>query len=485
MSTDRNDTTPADGFAALFEQSGGTAPKSQRLSVGARVEVVVSRITKDSVFVDLDAKRPAFLDAVELSGPDGALMVKVGDKITAHVLEVGDRGGAVRLGRSLGKTNDVASLQLAREQGVAVEGKVVAVNKGGVEVEVGGVRAFCPMSQLDVRAVSDPTTLVNQSLTFRVTEVREGGRKVVLSRRAVLEAEAREAGARLLGALQVGAVTKGVVSGVREFGAFVDLGGLEGLVPASELSHESHIKPADVVSPGDLVEVQIKEIRPQEGGGARITLSLKALAPDPWESLSAVAPVGRVVAGTVTRTTDFGAFVRLAAGVEGLVHVSEIAGRVAPSKLYQPGQPLLVLVKSADAAARKISLVPAPEGASAGGAYAVPQVVRGSIVKAVVDKVESYGVFVQVEGVPGRAGRGLVPVADLGVQRGADLRKHFAEGAVVTAKVLETGDGRLRLSLRAVREDEERANYDGYQRGANTTQKLGTLGDLMAKKLKK
>jgi small subunit ribosomal protein S1 len=111
--------------------------------------------------------------------------------------------------------------------------------------------------------------------------------------------------------------------------------------------------------------------------------------------------------------------------------------------------------------------------------------VRGSIVKAVVDKIESYGVFVQVDGVPGKAGRGLVPMADLGVPRGADLRKHFSEGTVVTAKVLETGDGRLRLSLRAVKEDEERANYEGYQRGARTSQKLGTFADLLAKKLGK
>lgn len=485
MSTDRTDPSSSDGFAALFEQSGGSAPRSQRLTVGARVEAVVSRITKDAVFVDLDAKRPAYLEAVELTGPDGALTVKVGDKLSAHVVEVGARGGAVRLGRSLGKANDVASLQLAREQGMAVEGKVVAVNKGGVEVEVGGVKAFCPMSQLDTRPVADPTTLINQSLQFRVTEVREGGRKVVLSRRAVLEADAKEASARLLGSLQVGAVVKGAVSGVREFGAFVDLGGVEGLVPASELSHASHVKVADVVKPGDLVEVQVKEIRPQEGGGARITLSLKALAPDPWESLTAVAPVGRVVAGTVTRTTDFGVFVRLVDGVEGLVHVSELPGREPPAKRFQQGQPLLVLVKSADPAARKISLVPAPEGSAAGGAYAVPSVVRGSIVKAVVDKIESYGVFVQVDGVPGKAGRGLVPMADLGVPRGADLRKHFSEGAVVTAKVLETGDGRLRLSLRAVKEDEERANYEGYQRGARTSQKLGTFADLLAKKLGK
>ncbi len=482
-----DDTKGGDSFAALFEQQPKTpARRSKAWQVGERVEAPVVQITRDAVFVDLDEKRQAWIDPLELTSPEGVLTVRVGDRVAAHVVEVDARSGSVKLGRSLGKAGNVAALELARDQGIAVEGKVVAINKGGAEVELEGQRAFCPISQLDNRFVPDPAAFIGRSLRFRVSEVRDGGKSVVLSRRAVLEAEAREAQERVLKTLTPGATVKGSVTGVREFGAFVDLGGVEGLVPASELSHDTHVKPADVVKPGDILEVQVKDVRQHEGQ-ARITLSLKALSADPWTALDVIAPPGRVLAGTVTRVVDFGAFVRLAAGVEGLLHVSELPGRVEhPSKVLTPGQSLLVVVKSTDAAARKISLVPAAEGAEAGGAAQTLAVVPGAIVKAVVDRIESYGVFVQIAGTRGRAGRGLIPNAELGTPRGADVRKHFAEGATVTAKVLETGEGRLRLSIRAVKDDEERAAFEGYQtksRGAGP--KMGTLGDLMKMKLKK
>jgi small subunit ribosomal protein S1 len=194
-----------------------------------------------------------------------------------------------------------------------------------------------------------------------------------------------------------------------------------------------------------------------------------------------------VVAGTVTRVVDFGAFVRIAAGVEGLLHVSELPGRVEhPSKVLTPGQAIMVVVKSADATSRKISLIPAPEGAAAGSAAQAASVVPGAIVKAVVDRIESYGVFVQIEGTRGRAGRGLIPNSDLGTPRGSDVRKHFAEGATLMAKVVEIGDGRLRMSIRAIKDDEERAAYEGYQsKATGGTARMGTLGDLMKIKLKK
>ncbi|MEZ4408397.1 MAG: S1 RNA-binding domain-containing protein [Polyangiales bacterium] len=478
-----SDPKTDDSFASLFEQQsprGGQKPRP-RLAVGARVEGPVVQITRDAVFIDLDEKRQGYLDRTELLGADGALTVKVGDRLAASVVEVDARTGNVRLGRSLGKAGDVASLELAREQGLAVEGKVVAINKGGAEVEVGSTKAFCPVSQLDNRFVPDPSAFVGKSLRFRVTEVREGGRKVVLSRRLQLEAEGREAAERVLATLTVGATVKGPVTGVREFGAFVDLGGVEGLVPLSELSHDSAVRAADVVKPGDVVEVQVKEVRPGENGATpKITLSLKALSADPWEALSVVAPVGRVVAGTVTRVVDFGAFVRIAAGVEGLLHVSELSGRPEhPSKVFSTGQPVMVVVKSADAQARKVSLTLAPDGAAAGGTVSNARVVAGAVVKATVERIEPYGVFAQVEGTRGRAGRGLIPNAELGIPRGADVRKHFPEGTVVTAKVIETGEGRLRMSIKGVREDEERAAYEGYQGSQAVSGKLGTLGDLL------
>ena len=479
--------TKGGDFAALFEQQKTPARRTKGWAVGQRVEAAVVQITRAAVFVDLDEKRQAWIDPVELLGPNGVVTVKVGDVIAAHLVEVDPRSGSVKLGRSLGKAGNTAALELARNEGIAIEGKVVTINKGGAEVELeGGIKAFCPNSQLDNRYVTDPNTFVGRTLRFRVTEIRDGGKSVVLSRRAVVEAEAREAQERILKTLTPGTVIKGSVSGVREFGAFVDLGGAEGLIPASELSHDSHVRPSDVVSPGDVIEVQVKEIRQHEGQ-PRITLSLKALAADPWTALDVVAPPGRVVAGTVTRVVDFGAFVRIAAGVEGLLHVSELPGRVEhPSKVLAPGQAIMVVVKSADAAARKISLVPAPEGAAAGSAAHAASVVPGAIVKAVVDRIESYGVFVQIEGTRGRAGRGLIPNSDLGTPRGSDVRKHFAEGATLMAKVVEIGDGRLRMSIRAIKDDEERAAYEGYQsKATGGTARMGTLGDLMKIKLKK
>jgi small subunit ribosomal protein S1 len=476
-----------DSFAALFEQqSKRPTQRARSWHVGERVEARVVQVTPNAVFVDLDEKCQAWIDPAEIQGFGGALSVKVGDTLVAHVMEVDKRSGSVRLGRSLGKTGDVAAFELARDQGIAVEGKITAVNKGGAEVEVDGVRAFCPISQLDLRFVADTSSYVGRTLRFRVTEVRDGGRSVVLSRRALLEAEAREAHDRLLGALAPGMVVKGTVSGVREFGVFVDLGGIEGLVPASELSHDVQVKPADVVKPGDLLEVQVKEVRRQEGQEqVKITLSLKALAPDPWSALDVVAPVGRVVAGTVTRVVDFGVFVRLAAGVEGLLHRTELPGRVEhPSKMFAEGQPVLVVVKSVDAEARKIGLTLADEGAVVGAEVVRATLVPGAVVKGKVDRIEPFGVFVQIDGTKGRAGRGLIPNGDLGLQRGADVRKHFPEGTEVTAKVLEAGEGRLRLSIRALREDEERAAFDGYRQGARVAG-MGTLGDRLKAKMKK
>lgn len=485
-----SETKNEDSFAALFAEQEAPKKKSRgqgRVAVGAKIEGTVVQIDRDAVFVSLDEKRQGYFERAELVGPDGELTVKLGDRLTASVVEVDARTGNVRLGRSLGKVGDLASLELARDEGMSVEGKVVGVNKGGVEVEIGGTKGFCPVSQLDLRFVPDPAGYVGKTLKFRVIEVREGGRKIVLSRKAELEAEAREASERVLATVAVGATVKGPVTGVREFGAFVDLGGIEGLIPTSELSHDPAVKAGDVVKVGDVVEVQVKELRGGgELGAAKITLSLKALAQDPWEAISVVAPVGGVLAGTVTRVVEFGAFVRVAAGIEGLLHVTELSGRREhPSGLVTPGQNVLVVVKSVDAKARKLSLTLAPDGAAVGGVVAGARVILGAVVKATVERFEPYGVFVQIEGTRGRAGRGLIPNAELGLTRGADVRKHFSEGTVVTAKVVETGEGRLRLSIKGVREDEERAAFEGYQGSRLVTGKLGTLGDLLKNKLKR
>jgi small subunit ribosomal protein S1 len=491
MSTD--DKT-GDSFASLFEaETRGQKPqKARRLALGELVRAEIVQIGKDALFVEVASgpagqKRPqAFINIEDVRSADGTLTLKTGDTLEAVVVEI-TRTGDVRLGRTMGKPQGLAELETAHAAGVPVEGKVVGVNKGGLEVEVGGARAFCPISQADKGYLADPSTLVGQSHLFLVTELREGGKRIVVSRRAVLERDARAAAEQTLARLTVGATVKGSVSAVRDFGAFVDLGGVEGLIPLSELSHDRGTRASDMLTPGDAVEVQVREIKdgPLDKRGnktLKITLSLKALAADPWDAIDTLAPQGRVVRGSVVRVVDFGGFVRIAAGIEGLLHVSELGGKVShPSQVLKVGEPIDVVVRSVDRATKKISLAPAPEGLAVGAQANAPSIVVGALVTGVVDHVEPYGVFLQVDGTRGRVGRGLIPNAELGVARGADTRKLFPAGAKLTAKVLETGDGKLRLSLKAVKDDEERADFDGYREKAGG-ERLGTFADLLKKK---
>ncbi len=471
-----------DSFAALFEGQGASTPaRRKRVRVGDRLEAVVVQIGRDLVFVELDGKQQAFIEAAEVRDPDGTINVKEGETIRAHVVEVDDARGTVRLGRSLGRPGNLAAIEQAKETGVAVEGKVTGVNKGGLEVDLGGgARAFCPMSQADARFVEDANALVGQSLRFLVTDVRDGGKNVVVSRRALLQREASESAAKAMSDIIPGAILKGTVSSVRDFGAFVDLGGVEGMIPRSEIAHDRSVAVADALKPGDLVEVAVREVKdapPVKRGGPtkKITLSLKALAADPWEGLDIAE--GRVVSGTVVRSTEFGRFVRLAPGVEGLLHVSEL-GRDFKA---EEGEEVRVVVKKLDRQTKKIGLVPAPDGVEIGSTVANVSVELkvNAVLQGTVERIETYGIFVQVDGTKGRAGRGLVPNAELGVPRGTDLRKTFPEGTRVTAKVLETGEGRLRLSIKGAKDAEERADFEAAKGRQIVPKSLGTFADLL------
>ena len=481
-------------FASLFEAEAADKPskKLRPLAPGERLSVTVIQVGRDGVFVEvpdrggMGQRVQAYFHSADLRNAEGQIDVKPGDKLDAMVVEI-DASGSARLGRTAGKPAGLDALAAAHASQVPVEGKVAGVNKGGLDVEIGGLRGFCPMSQIDRGFVADPQAYVGRSLEFLVTEVRDGGKRVVLSRRAALELESKAKAAQTLAGLQVGAAVRGSVTAVRDFGAFVDLGGVEGLIPSSELSHDRGKKAADVLAPGDVVEVLVRDVKegpPNKRGEptTKITLSLKALAADPWLDIQQHAPVGKVVRGTVTRLMDFGAFVQLAPAIEGLLHVSELGGKIShPSAVLKPGEQLNVVVRSVDASARKISLAPAPEGLALGSDAQSPSFVVGAVVQGVVDRVEQYGVFLQVDGTRGRVGRGLIPNAELGVARGADLRKLFPPGTRLTAKVLETGEGKLRLSVKAVAADEERADFDGY-RASVSQSTLGTLGDLLRKR---
>jgi small subunit ribosomal protein S1 len=367
---DQTPRPPQEDFAALFaaaERSNAGAPRRSKLRPGDRVRGKIISLGGETVFVELEnGQGEGMLDLVELRDTKGQLLAKVGDTVDAVVAEAaGARSRMLVLRRSLGRgAGGVAELAQAFQHGIPVEGTVTGVNKGGVEVTVAGTRAFCPVSQLELRHVEDPGSFVGQKLLFRITRFEEEDRRgpnIVLSRRAVLEEESRTKAAETRAKLTVGSVVSGVVTALKDYGAFIDLGGVEGMLHVSEIGFRRVARPADVLSVGQHVSVQIIKIERKNDArkSEQIALSLKALETDPWESAAQSFTEGTRVQGTVTRVTDFGAFVELAPGVEGLVHVSELSdGRSQrqTKNAVKVGEPLTVTVKSVDRERRRLSL---------------------------------------------------------------------------------------------------------------------------------
>ena len=354
-------------FASLLAEFEKKAPRGRQREarVGDTVRGRVVSIGRDGAFVEVaGGKAEALLEMDDIRDDKGHINVQVGDTIEARVVEVGGKAGCAVLRRSLGRGPEArADLAQAAELRIPVEGTVSAVNKGGVEVQVAGVRGFCPISQLELRHVEDASTYIGQKLRFRVTkyEVDKRGANLVLSRRALLEEEQQAKAVETRGKLVVGAVLPGVVSSLRDFGAFVDLGGIEGLLPTSEISYDRGVKPGDLLSVGQPVEVQVLRVEKTDDARRpeKISLSLKALTQNPWDTALETLVPGTKVKGNVTRTEAFGAFVQLAPGVEGLVHIGELAGGKQARharELVKAGDALEVTVMSIDREKRRISL---------------------------------------------------------------------------------------------------------------------------------
>lgn len=356
-------------FAALLAEfegpdDGRSKKRRKEPQVGDSVRGKIISIGRDAAFVDIGAKSDGVIELSELRDADGKLMVKPMDEIEARVVEVGGPSGGVVLRRTFGRGGEgKAELEQAFELGVPVEGTVTAVNKGGVDVTIAGVRAFCPISQLDLRHVEDAGAYVGLKLRFRITKYEAGGPRLnmIVSRRALLEEEQAAKAAETRKSLEPGAVLRGKVTAIKDYGAFVDLGGVEGMLHKSELGFARVAHPKDVLSVGQEIEVQILKLekgddpkRPE-----RISLSLKSLEKDPWSDAASLYQEGARLRGTVKRLEQFGAFVEVAAGVEGLLHVSEL-GRGKPLRHAregtQVGAQLDVVVLAVDAEKRRLSL---------------------------------------------------------------------------------------------------------------------------------
>jgi small subunit ribosomal protein S1 len=394
-----NETKEANDFGAIlaeFEQGQPAAESAQAPKPGDKVSGKILSIGPEAAFVDLGGKAEGMIDLAQIKDAEGQLTVQVGDTLEATVTGVDSETGSLILKRRVGRGAEArAEIEQAHQNGIPVEGLVTAVVKGGVEVQVSGLRGFCPVSQLDLRYVEDPERFVGQRLTFRVTKYEEGGKgrrpNIILSRRALLEEEQKTKAAETREKLHPGAVVRGKVTSLTDYGAFLDLGGLEGMLHVSEIGYARTAHPKDVLNIGDELDVQILKIEPARGGkqGERISLSRKALEADPWRDAAARFPEGTKVKGRVMRLETFGAFIEVAPGLEGLAHISELgAGRRInhAREVLQLGQDVEVTVLGVDTAKRRISLslqgergareereapareAPSPRGAGGGGA---------------------------------------------------------------------------------------------------------------------
>jgi small subunit ribosomal protein S1 len=343
-------TNENDDFAAMFEAS----LRTKRLQPGQTVEGTIVAIGDDVAFVDVGAKGEATIALDELRDDEGALGVRVGDRIQATLTSM---TGGLTLSRKLQRGAATARrLEDAFRSGLPVEGKVDRTVKAGYEVSIARQRAFCPMSQIDIARQADPEVHVGRVYTFRIVEYQDGGRKFVVSRRAVLEEEQQARAAEVRRGIAPGAVMTGRVVSVREFGAFLDLGaGVQGLLHISEMGWSRVSNPSEVVTPGQ--EVTVKVLRVDEKTG-QIALGLKQLLADPWSAVDAKYKVGHACRGQVTRVAEFGVFVELEPGVTGLVPSSE-TGAGPEQDLRKPfpiGSEIQAIVLEVDPAGRRIRL---------------------------------------------------------------------------------------------------------------------------------
>lgn len=364
----KDDST--EDFAALLKEFD--EPQKQRrrsVQVGERIRGKIVSIGRDAVFVSLGLdKGEATLDLVELADGDGKVTAKVGDEIEAVVASVEGRADNIVLRRAFGRgaasaPERRADLAQAFQLGLPVEGTVTAVNKGGVEVQVAGLRGFCPISQLEARHVDDAAPYVGRNLTFRISRYETDARGVnlVLSRRALLEEEARARAGETRAKLALGTVLPGVVTAIKDYGAFVDIGGLEGMLHVSEIAYQRGIRPDEVLTVGQRLQVQVIKIestgdpkRPE-----RIGLSIKSLERDPWDDVAERFGAGAKLTGRIMRLEPFGAFVEVAPGIEGLVHIGELAGGKTlrhAREAAKIGDTLEVTVLSIDRERRRMSL---------------------------------------------------------------------------------------------------------------------------------
>jgi len=470
--TDQPETNaPEESFAQLLEAfSPGTRSE---VRVGDRVKGKVISIGKDTVFVDAGMKIDAVVERSELLDADQQLTCAEGDELELYVIAVGEN--EIRLSRAISGIGGAEILREAQQKSAPVEGKVKEICKGGFTVEVLQRRAFCPQSQIDLSPAEDPSVHVGATYQFLVTRFEDRGRNIVVSRRALLSRELEAARKQYLATLNTGDVLDGKVTRIMPFGAFVELSpGVEGMVHVSEIGWSKTAQPGDVLKPGDRLRVKVLGVEPAGvKGQPRIGLSIKQLEADPWLSVEDKCKEGDVVRGKVTRCMPFGAFVEIAPGIEGMVHISEMSYTRRVNKtedIVNPGDLVTVAVKALDLEKKRISLsLRDAEGdpwAEVLDRFAVGQRVEG-----VLEKKEKFGYFVRL--APGITG--LLPLGSIRRSASAAALEKAKEGETLTVAVEEINLQRRRISLAPASEGDE-GNWQQFS-AQSAGSSLGALAE--------
>jgi small subunit ribosomal protein S1 len=429
-----------DDFAALLDEQ----LQGRDLGEGQVVHGRVVGIEKDIIIIDVGLKTEGRIPAREFGIGEGAVIPKVGDDVEVYLERVENALGEAVISRDKARREEAwTRLEVVFAEGVPVNGAIVGRVKGGFTVDLGGASAFLPGSQVDIRPVRDVGPLMGKEQPFQILKMDRPRGNIVVSRRAILEEARAEQRTELVGQLQEGEVRDGVVKNITDYGAFVDLGGIDGLLHVTDMSWKRVSHPSQVLAVGDTVKVQIVKINPDT---QRISLGMKQLQSDPWDGVEAKYPPGAKYTGRITNITDYGAFVELEAGVEGLVHVSEMSWtkkNVHPGKIVSTSQEVDVVVLDVDASKRRISLGLKQAQDNPWDAFVAANPI-GSTVEGEVKNATEFGLFIGLDNDID----GMVHLSDLDWNvSGEEAIQRYRKGEIVKAKVLDVDVEKERVSL--------------------------------------
>jgi len=453
-----------DSFAAMFEES----LTRKEMRAGELITAQVVRIDHNMVVVNAGLKSESLIAIEEFLDAKGEIEVKAGDFVTVAIESLENGYGETKLSRE--KAKRLAAwhdLELAMEEGRVVEGFVSGKVKGGLTAMVNGIRAFLPGSLVDIRPVKDTTPYENKTMELKVIKLDRKRNNVVVSRRAVLEASMGADREAVMENLKEGAIVKGIVKNITDYGAFVDLGGIDGLLHITDLAWRRVKHPSEVLTVGDEVEAKILKFDQEKN---RVSLGIKQMGDDPWNGLARRYPQGTRMFGKVTNLTDYGAFVEIEQGIEGLVHVSEMDWtnkNVHPSKVVQLGDEVEVMILEIDEARRRISLGMKQCQSNPWDDFEINHK-KGDKVKGQIKSITDFGVFIGLDG----GIDGLVHLSDLSwSQPGEEAVRSYKKGDEVEAVVLAIDVERERISLgiKQMEGDPFGGFVSGHEKGAVVT----------------